>query len=234
MSTRYEQMSPEQKRAFEREQRKFIEQERMVPKIGGVYEEKAPRPVIKIVPAGMWHGPYTQNGVICAKRDIDIKKLNPATKEYESLKSGEDEQCVDFPSTRRCFVNNEAKAQDTCEKVKLAYACADETGGMLTPFQAAGVIRESHDEAKQCTTHLEGEGLLKAPTYFSGTAGKVLVARRKSTLLPQIGYHEHEATIVDESMKTVGGEQHTWLGERYLAMDPATRADVKRTIGTTS
>lgn len=240
MSVRYAEMAPEEQKAFVAKERKFIEKEKEQVREGREYEwHPEVAEVQKVIPSGNWRGPFVTDGTICAKRDVEIQRYSSALEDYAHVKFTEEEQCVNLPDTAQCVTQKKDKAKDACELAKVAFACADESAGMLTPLQVAGLTDIEHGKAKACIRQLESEGLVEAaPVPFGGKAlsriggeggEPILVSRR--TYDTRVGAHGQPVKEVT-SQEAVGGERNEWLGESYYAMKKETREKTLSELGT--
>jgi hypothetical protein len=207
-------MTPEQRHEFE-----AVQNERQSRRFTGFIpgSETDERPFQKVIPSGNWRGPYTTDSTVCVKRDIEIVQLSRDAEEYEHLEFGEDEECVSLPDTKRCILENEGKTTKVCDLVKIAYACADETSGMLTATQVAGLIGVEHRDVKSCIRDLVGDGDIKEPPpLFEGHALLLKASRR---VVSASGVEVSNTT----QSKPVGGEHNTWADEAYYTMIRETR-----------
>jgi len=219
MAKKYAEMTPAEQKEFLREQKKFVSREEMkrrgLIKYGkpGLVERpeflekrafmppeepeedfeeiEVPRYVERKIPVGDWRiNPV--NGTVCVRRDVEVVQVDPKTKEdIRIVKYDEEEKCVIRPETRRCILTNEPLLkEDSCEVVKLAFACADETAGMLTARQAAGLTDVPHSETKECIGDLHRADLVRTekgkPRTWAGERYFAMDKKTREKILKEI------------------------------------------------
>ena len=150
----------------------------------GLSEEELEPKMVRMQrrPASEWKFEKVADDTLCKSRDIDVVIIDKETK-LERISPGEPERdCVSVPNTRRCFERREPKiVDDGCERVKLIYACADETAGMLTPRQASEFSDVGRETAKRCIKDLQKENLLE----LAEIAAEKLAEEHKIVLMPE-------------------------------------------------